>query len=356
MLPRLFLASSSSDVPGADIQVDAWMWVAFLALVAVLLLADLFLFHREAHEIAIREAAITSTFWIALGLAFTFVIWALLGGAAAGQYVTGYVIEKSLSIDNVFVWAVILSYFAVPKAYQHRVLFWGVFGALVLRAIFIFAGVALLEAFDWMLFVFGGFLIITAWRVARHNNEEIHPERNPVLKLMRRVVPVSSEYHGQRFWVRIDGRRIATPLLVVLVLVEATDVVFAVDSIPAILAVTRSEFIVFTSNAFAILGLRALYFLLAGAAGKLRYLNVGLGVILAYVGVKMIVSEWYHVPTFLSLAVIAVILTITVVASLRADAREQAAGGPAVAPPPDPAHEAHEAHEEPSAEVEERGT
>ena len=333
----VFLAASSSDVPGADIHVDAWMWVAFLALIAVLLLADLFLFHREAHEISIREAAITSAFWIALGLAFTFVIWALLGGAAAGQYVTGYVIEKSLSVDNVFVWAVILSYFAVPKAYQHRVLFWGVFGALVLRAIFIFAGVALLEAFDWMLFVFGGFLIITAWRVARHDNEEIHPERNPVLKLMRRVVPVSSEYHGQKFWVRIDARRIATPLLVVLVLVETTDVVFAVDSIPAILAVTRSEFLVFTSNAFAILGLRALYFLLAGAAGKLRYLNIGLGVILAYVGVKMIVSEWYHVPTVLSLAVIAVVLTITVIASLRADAREHAGsesdgGGPESTP------------------------
>jgi tellurite resistance protein TerC len=323
----LRLASSgSSDVPGADIQVDAWMWVAFLALVAVLLLADLFLFHREAHEISMREAAITSTFWIVLGVSFSLAIWALLGGAAAGQYLTGYVIEKSLSVDNVFVWAVILSYFAVPKAYQHRVLFWGVFGALVLRAIFIFAGVALLEAFSWMLYVFGAFLLFTAWRVATHDNTEIHPEKNPILKLMRRVIPVSSEYHGQRFWVKIDARRLATPLLVVLVLVEATDVVFAVDSIPAILAVTRSEFIVFTSNAFAILGLRALYFLLAGAAGKLRYLNVGLGVILGYVGIKMLMSDVYHLPTILSLGVIAVILTITIVASLRADARDTAAG------------------------------
>ena len=321
--PIASLASAATgDVPGADLPVEGWMWVAFLALVAVLLLADLFLFHREAHEISMREAAVTSVFWVALGVSFSLAIWALLGGAAAGQYLTGYVIEKSLSVDNVFVWAVILSYFAVPKAYQHRVLFWGVFGALVLRAVFIFAGVALLNAFDWMLFVFGAFLVVTAWRVARHDNEEIHPERNPVLKLMRRVVPVTSEYHGQRFWVKIDARRFATPLLVVLVLIEATDVVFAVDSIPAILAVTRSEFIVFTSNAFAILGLRALYFLLAGAAGKLRYLNVGLGVILGYVGVKMIVSEWYHLPTLLSLGVIAVVLTITVVVSLRADARE----------------------------------
>jgi len=326
-MPSLVLASSSSDkVPGADLHVEPWMWAAFLALIVVLLLADLFLFHREAHEISIREAAYTSVFWIALGVGFSLVIWALLGGAAAGQYLTGYVIEKSLSVDNVFVWAVILSYFAVPKAYQHRVLYWGVFGALVLRAIFIFAGVALLNAFDWMLFVFGAFLIFTAWRVATHDNEEIHPERNPVLRLMRKFVPVTSEYHGQRFWVKVDARRFATPLLVVLVLIEATDVVFAVDSIPAILAVTRSTFIVFTSNAFAILGLRALYFLLAGAAGKLRYLNVGLGIILAYVGAKMIVSEWYHLPTFLSLVVIFVILTITVVLSLRADAREQAAG------------------------------
>ncbi|MFM7225332.1 MAG: TerC family protein [Actinomycetota bacterium] len=330
MSTLLLAAGKSADTPGADIAVEPWMWAAFLGLIAVLLLADLFLFHREAHEISMREATVTSVFWIALGVAFSLVIWWLLGGAAAGQYLTGYVIEKSLSVDNVFVWAVIFSYFAVPKAYQHRVLFWGIFGALVLRAIFVFAGVALLDAFDWMLFVFGGFLVITAWRVATHDNAEIHPERNPVLRVMRRVVPVTSEYHGQKFWWKVDGRRFATPLLVVLVLVEATDVVFAIDSIPAILAVTRSEFIVFTSNAFAILGLRALYFLLSGAAGKLRYLNIGLGVILGYVGVKMIASEWYHVPTILSLGVIAVVLTITVVLSLRADARDHTAatGGP----------------------------
>lgn len=327
----LLAASTSTKVPGADLEVDAWMWVAFFVLIAALLLADLFLFHREAHEISMREAAVTSTFWIVLGVAFSLVVWALLGGHAASQYLTGYVIEKSLSVDNVFVWAVILSYFAVPKAFQHRVLFWGVFGALVLRLIFIFAGVALLNAFDWMLYVFGAFLLVTAYRVARHDNTEIHPEKNPVLKLMRRVVPVTSEYHGQKFWVRIDARRIATPLLVVLVLIEATDVVFAVDSIPAILAVTRSEFIVFTSNAFAILGLRALYFLLAGAAGKLRYLNVGLGVILAYVGVKMLLAEVWHPPTLASLGVIAIVLTITVVVSLRVDAHQRAAGDTAPA-------------------------
>jgi len=316
------LASRSSDaIPGADLDVAPWMWVAFLGIIVAALVIDLLL-HRNDHEIEFREALITSVIWISVGVAFSLVIWWWLGGGAAGQYLTGYVIEKSLSVDNVFVWAVIFSYFAVPKMYQHRVLFWGVFGALVLRAVFIFAGVALLDAFSWMLYVFGAFLVVTAFRVARHDNSEIHPEKNPVLRIMRRLVPVSSDYHGQKFWVRVDARRFATPLLVVLVMVEATDVVFAVDSIPAILAVTRSEFIVFTSNAFAILGLRALYFLLAGAAGKLRYLNVGLGVILGYVGIKMIISDLYHVPTLLSLGVIVVVLTVTVVASLRAEQRD----------------------------------
>lgn len=320
MTPVLLLASSSNaGVPGADIEVAPWAWATFIALIVALLFADLFLFHRNAHEISIREAAITSAFWIAFGLLFSLVILWTLGGAAAGQYLTGYVIEKSLSIDNVFLWAVILSYFAVPKTYQHRVLFWGVFGALVLRAIFIFAGIALLDAFDWMLYVFGAFLVITAWRVAHHDEQDIHPEHNPVLKVMRRFVPVTNEYHGQKFWTKIDAKWFATPLMVVLVLVETTDVVFAVDSIPAILAITRSEFIAFTSNAFAILGLRALYFLVIGATGELRYLNVGLGIILGFVGVKMLLAEVFHIPTLASLAVITVVLTATVALSLRAE-------------------------------------
>ena len=299
------------DVPG-------WLWVAFIAGVIVLLLLDLLVFHREAHAISMREAAITSTGWIVLGLAFTGVVWWLLGGDAGTQYITGYIIEKSLSVDNVFVWAVIFSYFSVPGMYQHRVLFWGIFGALVLRAVFIFAGVALLERLSWLLFVFGGLLIFTAIRVATHSSEEIHPERNPVLKLVRRFVPVTADYDGQKLFTRENGRRLATPLFVVLVLIEATDVVFAVDSVPAILAVSRDPFVVFSSNALAILGLRALYFLLEGARSKLIYLNRGLGVILFYVGVKMIASEWYHIPTLVSLAVIAVVLAVTVWASLRA--------------------------------------
>ena len=218
----------------------------------------------------------------------------------------------------------IFSFFGVPREYQFRVLFWGIFGALVLRAIFIFAGVALIEQFEWILYVFGAFLLYTAVKIARHQEAEVHPENNLALKLVRKVLPSTNEYDGQKLFTRRSGRRLATPLFAVLILIETTDVVFAVDSIPAILAVSREQFIVFSSNAFAILGLRALYFLLAGAAGRFRYLNVGLGIILAFVGIKMLITEWYHFPTWASLAVITVVLTVTIVASLRADAREPA--------------------------------
>jgi tellurite resistance protein TerC len=316
----ILAAEEGSNAALRAFEHPPWLWPAFLAFVVVLLLLDLFVFHREAHDIGMREAGISSAAWIGLGVAFTGVVWLVHGGDAASQYITGYVIEKSLSVDNVFVWAVIFGYFSVPNKYQHRVLFWGIFGALVLRAIFIFAGVALLERLDWLLFVFGGFLLFTAWRVAFAHDDEIHPESNPVLKLVRRVVPVSPNHDGQKLFTVENGRRIATPLFVVLVLVEATDVVFAVDSVPAILAVSRDTFIVFSSNAMAILGLRALYFLLAGAKDRLVYLNQGLGIILAYVGVKMIVSRWYHIDSWLSLGVIAVILTVTVWLSLRATA------------------------------------
>jgi tellurite resistance protein TerC len=268
-----------------------------------------------------RSAAIGTAVWVAIGLAFAFVILATLGGSATGQYLTGYVIEESLSVDNVFVWAVIFTFFAVPTAYHRRALFWGIFGALVFRAIFIFAGVALLTRFSWIELVFGAFLVLTAYRIAFHDETEIDPERNPIFRVARRLVPVTDGYRGQHMFVREGGKRYATPLFLVLIFVELTDVVFAVDSVPAVLAVSRSQFIVFTSNAFAILGLRAIYFLLAGAKDALVHLNVGLGVILAFVGVKMIVSRWLHVNTFLSLAVIVAILTITVIASLRTNAR-----------------------------------
>jgi tellurite resistance protein TerC len=260
--------------------------------------------------------------WISIGVAFTGVVAWWFGSQASGEYISGYLIEKSLSVDNVFVWALIMGYFKVPQRYQHRVLFWGIFGALALRAIFIFAGVALIERFDWILYVFGAFLLITAWRVARHQEAEVHPDQNPVLKLVRRVVPSTPLYDGQKMFTRIDGRLLATPLFAVLILVETTDVVFAVDSIPAVLAVSREPFIVFASNAFAILGLRSLYFLLAGLQGRFRYLNMGLGIILAFVGTKMLLLEVVHLPTWFSLSFIAVVLTITIWASLRAEERD----------------------------------
>jgi tellurite resistance protein TerC len=322
LLGNVLAASSSSDHKFASFDVPIWAWVALIGVICGLLFADLLIVHRKPHVITFKEAAIESAVWITIGLSFTLVMLGWHGNAAAGEYLSGYLIEKSLSVDNVFVWAVIFSYFAVPPKYQFRVLFWGIFGALVLRAIFIFAGVALIEAFDWILYVFGAFLLITAFRVARHQDAEVHPENNVVLKLVRKVVPSTSEYDGQKLFTRRTGRLLATPLFAVLILVETTDVVFAVDSIPAILAVSREPFIVFSSNAFAILGLRSLYFLLAGMAGKFRYLNIGLGVILAFVGIKMIIVEWVHLPTWLSLSVIAVVLTVTIVASLRADSRE----------------------------------
>jgi len=322
MLPSLTLAASEVSDKFASFDVPLWVWGALLAGITVLLVGDLLIVHRTAHAITLREAAIESAVWITIGLSFTFVVLAWQGSGAAGEYLAGYLIEKSLSVDNVFVWAVIMGYFGVPAKYQFRVLFWGIFGALVLRAIFIFAGVALIERFEWILYIFGAFLIVTAVRIARHSEAEVHPDSNPVLKLVRKVVPSTNEYDGQKLFTVRNGKRLATPLFAVLILVETTDVVFAIDSIPAILAVSREQFLVFASNAFAILGLRALYFCLAGMAGKFRYLNVGLGAILAFVGVKMLIAEVYHFPTFLSLGVIAVVLTVAIVASLMADRRD----------------------------------
>jgi len=318
------LLAAAGEEPGrfASFEVAPWVWAAFVGLVIVLLVGDLLLVHRTAHVISLRAAAIESAVWIGIGLSFTLVMLWWHGGGAAGEYVAGYLIEKSLSVDNVFVWAVIFSYFGVPREYQFRVLFWGIFGALVLRAAFIFAGVALIESFDWVLYVFGVFLLYTAVKIARHGDAEVHPEKNPALRVVKKIVPSTDEYDGQKLFTRRSGKLLATPLFAVLILIETTDVVFAVDSIPAILAVSREQFIVFASNAFAILGLRALYFCLAGASGKFRYLNVGLGVILGFVGVKMLITDIYHFPTWASLVVIVVVLTVTVVASLRVDKRE----------------------------------
>ncbi len=279
-----------------NFEVRAWQWAAFLALVAALLLVDVLVIHRRPHAVGFKEAAIESAVWITIGTAFTLVIVAWQGGQAGGEYLAGYLIEKSLSIDNVFVWAVILSYFKVPAQYQFRVLFWGIFGALVLRAVFIFAGVALIERFDFVLYLFGALLLYSAFKIARHQEAEVDPEHSLVLRAVRKVVPSTDRYDGQKMFTVENGKRMATPLFAVLIMIESTDVVFAVDSIPAILAVSREPFIVFSSNAFAILGLRALYFCLAGMAGRFRYLNIGLGVILAFVGIKMLITDFYHFP------------------------------------------------------------
>jgi tellurite resistance protein TerC len=326
----------------ADYYVPGWAWAALIAGITTLLLIDLLLVHRTPHVISFKEAGIESAVWVAIGLGFGVLMFWWHGGAAGGEYLAGYLIEKSLSVDNVFVWAVLLSYFAVPPQYQFRVLFWGVFGALVLRAAFIFAGVTLLETFDWVLYVFGAFLLFTAVKIARHSGTEVHPERNPVLNIVRRFVPTSNEYDGQKLFTRHNAKLVATPLFIVLVLVEATDVVFAVDSVPAILAVSREPFTVFASNAFAILGLRSMYFLLAGMAGRFRYLNVGLGFILGFVGIKMLLAEVYHLPVWISLVVIAGILTAAIVASNLADRREHGEGSDFEAPHPDRPHPSHE--------------
>ena len=320
----LVAAESGDSSKFVDIESQPWQWGVLLAIIIALLMIDILVIHREAHVIRVREASIEAAIWISCGLAFAFVIWAWFGGAASGEYLSGYLIEESLSIDNVFVWALILAYFRVPAEYQHRVLFWGIFGALVLRATFIFAGIALIERFDWVLYIFGAFLLYTAAKLIISDNEHVDPGKSRFLKVVNRVVPSTDHLDGQKLFTRVDGKRLATPLFAVLVLVEGTDVLFAVDSVPAVLAVSREQFIVFSSNAFAILGLRAMYFLLADLHGRFSYLQQGLAIILAFVGVKMLINEWYHIPTWLSLVVIVVVLAASVGFSLKS---ERGAGG-----------------------------
>jgi tellurite resistance protein TerC len=321
-------SGSASDGKFAELDVAAWHWAALIGLILALLAVDLYL-HRGNHEPTTRRALIESGAWIACGLAFSGVVLAVFGGKAFGEYMSGYVIEKSLSVDNVFVWAVIFSTFAIPLRYQHRVLFWGIFGALVLRAIFIFAGTALIEQFWWLLLVFGVLLIASGIKVARHRDDEGMHGHDRAVKLLQRFLPVRNELDGQRFLVRDAGKWVATPLLAALVVVEVTDVIFAVDSVPAILAVSREPFIVFASNAFAILGLRALYFVLGGARERFHYLSHALGAILVFVGIKMTVSHWWHMPTAASLVVIVLILAAAIVFSIRKTKRMEAAAAAA---------------------------
>ncbi len=319
MIAALFAADSDSRENFAVLDVEAWHWIVLLAIVMVMLLIDLLVVHKEAHAVGTKEAAIESAVWIGCGLAFSLVVWWWFGGQATGEYVSGYLIEKSLSIDNVFVWALIMGYFRVPQKYQHRVLFWGIFGALVMRAIFIFAGIAIIERFSWVLYLFGAFLLYTAGKLIFTDNDHVDPGESKFLKVVNRFIPTTDELDGQKLFTRRNGHRLATPLFSVLLLVEATDVVFAVDSVPAVLAVSREQFIVFASNAFAILGLRALYFLLADMHSRFTFLQQGLAIILAFVGVKMIIAEWYHIPTWLSLMVIAIVLTASIGFSLKVE-------------------------------------
>ncbi len=329
----MLLAVEAPTGQFVELDVPAWAWVALVLVILVLLAVDLYR-HREAHAPSPTEAAVESSVWVACGLAFAGVVALAFGADAFGEYISGYLIEKSLSVDNVFVWSMLFATMSIPVKYQHRVLFWGIFGALTLRAIFIFLGTALIARFWWVLLVFGVFLVYTGAKVIRHRADEGEPESARGLGLLRRVLPVTEEFHGQRFLIRIDGKLAATPLLAALFVVEVTDVIFAVDSVPAILAVSHEPFLVFASNAFAILGLRAMYFLLANAKQRFHYLSHALGAILIFVGIKMTVSHWYHMNTYLSLAVIATILIAAIVFSVR-HTRQLAV------PPADSSHEAH---------------
>ena len=291
------------------------LWVGFNLFVILMLAIDLGLFHRKAHEVKLREAIIWSAVWIVLALVFNAGVWYYSGEVRAIEFLTGYIIEKSLSVDNIFVFVLIFTSFQVPSAYQHKVLLWGVLGALIMRAIFIFAGVSLIAKFHWIIYVFGVFLILTGLKIARDKGTKIKVENNPLLKFIRKFIPVTSGYVNSKFTVRLNHKLHATPLLLVLILVEATDLIFAVDSIPAILAITNDPFIIYTSNVFAIMGLRSLYFALAGSLKYFTYLHYGLALILVFVGIKMLISEFYKLNPFVSLGIIGVILAGSIAAS-----------------------------------------
>jgi len=313
-------------------DVPFWAWLAFIAFVALMIVLDLAVLHRDEAVIGFREAAWMSAGWVTLALCFGVVVTLTLGSESGGEYFAGYLIEKALSVDNIFVFALIFAYFSVPAEYQHRVLVWGVIGALAMRAVFIFLGVELLEAWDPVVYVFAAILIFTGIRMATHDNEEIDPGKNVVLRGFRRLVPLSSDFHGTRFWVRKEalasgeaevgrgallGRWVGTPLLATMVMIETADLVFAIDSIPAIFAITTDTFIIFTSNAFALLGLRALYFMLAGAMDRFIYLQFGLSIVLVFVGLKFIWGDLFgKVPVWVSLPVIAIVVGSSIALSL----------------------------------------
>lgn len=292
------------------------LWVVFNIFIVTMLIVDLMVFNRKPHEISIRESLVWTAIWIILAVIFGIGLYYFMSPEASLEYFTGYLIEKSLSVDNIFVFLLIFTYFGVEPKYQHRVLFWGIFGALVFRLLFILIGVALIEKFHWVIYIFGAFLIFTGIKLGLEKDKEIQPEKNPVLKLVRRYIPVTKHYHGQNFFIKRGNRYIATPMFVVLVVIETTDIVFALDSIPAIMAITRDTFIIYSANAFAILGLRALYFALSGVMRLFHYLHYGLAFILVYIGIKMMLEGIYQIPTAITLGIIIATLTISVILSI----------------------------------------
>ena len=303
-------------------QTDLSFWIGFNVFVLLMLALDLGVFNRKAHEVSIKEAMIWTGVWVTLAMCFNGLIYYWQGEVKALEFFTGYVIEKALSVDNIFVFVLIFSYFKIPAIHQHKILFWGIIGALIMRAAFIFAGVALLEKFHWTIYVFGAILIYTGYKMLTQKEIIIEPEKNPLIKLFRRVMPVTNELHSSKFFVKQDGKRFATPLFLVLLLIETTDLIFAADSIPAILAITQDHFIVYTSNVFAILGLRSLYFALARMIDKFRYLSKGLALILIFVGLKMLLVDFYKLPIQIALLVIVIILALSIATSLMTDKKQ----------------------------------
>jgi tellurite resistance protein TerC len=297
-------------------EVNSIFWIGFNLFVLLMLALDLGVFNRKAHVVSVKEALTWSGIWICLALSFNGLIYYWFGEHKAVEFLTGYLIEKSLSIDNIFVFVLVFGYFQVPAIYQHKILFWGILGALVMRVIFIFAGVALIQKFHWTIYVFGAFLIYTGYNMFSEKDKKVEPEKNPVIKFFRKIMPVTDQLHGDKFFIQQNGKKYATPLFLVLILIETTDLIFAVDSIPAILAITQDQFIVYTSNVFAILGLRSLYFALAHIVDRFIYLSYGLAVVLVFVGLKMVLVDIFKIPTFISLLVIALIITGSIVLSL----------------------------------------
>ncbi|MBI5404225.1 MAG: TerC family protein [Ignavibacteriae bacterium] len=291
-------------------------WIGFNVFVLLMLTLDLGVFHKKAHDVSIKEAVIWSAVWIFLAMVFNVIVYFNFGSQKAFEFLTGYLIEKSLSVDNIFVFVLVFGYFQIPNKYQHKVLFWGIIGALVMRIIFIVAGVSLIQQFHWTIYIFGAFLVFTGIKMITQKDKKMEPEKNPVVRLARKFFSVTDNLHGDKFFVRQDGKKYVTPLFLVLILIEVTDLIFAVDSIPAILAITQDRFIVYTSNVFAILGLRSLYFALAHIVHRFIYLSYGLAVILMFVGTKMMLVDFFKIPVYVSLIIIAFILSVSIILSL----------------------------------------